>query len=84
MSYVNVKGNSKDSTSLNNKDCMCMKWKSNFDLQGEELSGRLITYQKILCQAKIFKVKGLGKVGNQVMDLLGKAKMNNKSLKIKK
>jgi hypothetical protein len=73
---VNVKGNSKDSTSLNKKDCMCMKRKSNFDLQGEELSGRLITYQKILCLAKMYRVKELA-VRNRVMQLQGKARMNN-------
>ena len=57
---------------------MFMKRKSNFDLQGEELSGRLITYQKILCQEKIFRVKALVKVDIQAMEQQGKAKMNNK------
>ena len=61
---------------------MYMKRKSNFDLQGEELSGRLITYQKIPCQAKIFRLKEI--VAIQVMLHQGKARMNNKTLKIKK
>jgi hypothetical protein len=75
---VNVKENLKDSTNLSKKDYMCMKRKSNFDLQEEELSDRLITYQKILYKAKIVKLMGLGNVGIRVMQQRGKDKMNNR------
>ena len=65
---MNVKENLKGSINLNKKDYMFMKRKSNFDLQGEELLGRLTTYQKILCQEKIFRVNVLEKVDIKVME----------------
>ncbi len=55
-----------------------MKRKSNFDLQEEELSDRLITYQKIQYQAKIIKLMGQENVGIRVMQQQGKVRMNNK------
>jgi hypothetical protein len=75
---VNVKENLKDSTNLSKKDYTYMKRKSNFDLQEEELSDRLITYQKIQYQAKIIKLMGQENVGIRVMQQQGKVRMNNK------
>jgi len=55
-----------------------MKRKSNFDQQEEELSDKLITYQKIQCQEKIIRLMGLRNVGIRVTLQQGKVRMNNK------